>query len=127
MPTYVLLLNLTERGIERIRPDEAGEGQELAAFEDAIGAGIGQVDGSAGNLIHLYWTLGGYDIVAVASLSSDRTAAGLALWLAQEHGVRTTTMPAFSREEVTPGEDDDSVYDSLYRCHFGMSFRRTDR
>jgi uncharacterized protein with GYD domain len=188
MPLYVLLMNLTERGVDALKPAEDSEGREFAAFEESLeaqieilerdddqdndngdgvpiekrgenvddagvkgggdsgenggenlgenggedGAGNGGENGGAkggetvGGLRALFWTLGGYDVVAIVELESDLTAAAVALWLAQTHGVRTTTMPAFTRAEVTPGEDGANVIDSLYRCHFGARLRRTE-
>jgi uncharacterized protein with GYD domain len=136
MPQYVLLMNLTESGVEALKPAENSEGGEFASFEESLAAQIALLegdDGAAGGgaddggLQALFWTLGGYDVVAIADLESDLTAAAIALWLAQTHGVRTTTLPAFTKADVTPGEDGDSLIDSLYRCHFGARLRRTEQ
>jgi uncharacterized protein with GYD domain len=187
MPVYVLLMNLTEVGVDRLRPSEDSEGREFAAFEESLadrilrlaegdgdtaaektaaktakktddedgdetgaengeehGAENGEENGgepgdengdesagedgeeAAGGLRALFWTLGAYDIVAIADLRSDLSAAAVALWLAQTHGVRTTTMPAFTKAEVTPGEEGSNVFDALYRCHWERGYRRTD-
>ena len=132
MPLYVLLMNLTERGVDALKPAEDSEGREFAAFEEALEAQIeilGRRDDgggdTGGDLRALFWTLGGDDAVAIVDLDTDLTAAAIALWLAQTHGVHTTTMRAFTKVEVTPGERGENVIDSLYRCHFGARLRRT--
>ncbi|PYO27049.1 MAG: GYD family protein, partial [Candidatus Rokuibacteriota bacterium] len=44
--------------------------------------------------------LGDYDIVVVTEVPNDETAAKLALGTAMQGNMRTTTMRAFSREEM---------------------------
>jgi uncharacterized protein with GYD domain len=124
MPRYVLLMSLTERGVRDLTPGEDSEGQELAGFEAALRDSIENLEGSGE--LQLFWTLGAFDLVAITELESDAAAAGVALWLAQTHGVKTTTMPAFTNDDVTHSEDDSSVYDLLYRCHFRARFRGPD-
>ena len=119
MPSYVLLMNLTERGFESITPAEEGEGAELSMFQDAVAARVADL---GGELSQLYWTLGGYDVVAIPQLGSDAAAAAVALWLGQTRGVQTTTLPAFAKEEVSPSEAGTSVFDYVYRCHFGADY-----
>jgi len=121
MPTYVLLMNLTERGVESFMPTEESDGNELSRFEDALRQRLEEL---GGDLSQVLWTLGSHDIVAIVGLPTDATAAGLALWLSQKQALRTTTLPAFTKAEVMPSDDGSSVYDSLYRCHFEAAYVR---
>lgn len=89
MPTYVSLINWTEKGLagykETVARSEAG--QQLAAT-------------FGGSLKDIYWTLGPYDIVAVSEAPDDETATAFALALSAQGNVRTTTMRAFSADEM---------------------------
>jgi uncharacterized protein with GYD domain len=89
MPTYVSLINWTEKGLAGYKEtvDRSEAGQQLAA---AFG----------GSLRDIYWTLGPYDIVAVSEAPDDETATAFALALSSQGNVRTTTMRAFSADEM---------------------------
>lgn len=89
MPTYVSLINFTEKGVAGFKDtvDRAKAGEELAG---AFGA----------SLQSIYWTLGPYDIVAVSEAPDDETATAFALTLAAQGNVRTTTMRAFDAEAM---------------------------
>ena len=89
MPTYVSLINWTEKGVSAFRDtvDRAEAGKALA----------GKFGGS---LKEIYWTLGSYDIVAISEAPDDESATAFALALASQGNVRTTTMRAFSADEM---------------------------
>jgi len=89
MPTYVSLINFTEKGVAGFKDtvDRAEAGQALAG---AFG----------GALKEIYWTLGPYDIVAVSEAPDDESATAFALTLASQGNVRTTTMRAFDADEM---------------------------
>ncbi|HWQ23957.1 MAG TPA: GYD domain-containing protein [Gaiellaceae bacterium] len=89
MATYVSLISWTDQGIRGFKDtvDRAEAGKQLAA---AFG----------GALKEIYWTLGPYDIVAVSEAPDDETATAFALALSSQGNVRTTTMRAFSAEEM---------------------------
>lgn len=89
MPTYVSLINWTEKGAagfkETVARAEAGK-QLAGAF--------------GGSLKQIYWTLGPYDIVAISEAPDDESATAFALTLAAQGNVRTTTMRAFDADEM---------------------------
>jgi uncharacterized protein with GYD domain len=89
MPTYVSLINWTEKG--------------AASFKDTIDraeAGRALAGAFGGSLKAIYWTLGPYDIVAVSEAPDDESATAFALALGSQGNVRTTTMRAFDADEM---------------------------
>ena len=90
MPTYVILNIWTDEGIRNVRGtvDRAGPIEQLA---QKYGARISQ----------LYWTVGPYDVVAIAEAPDDESATAFALEIASMGSVRTTTMRAFDREAMS--------------------------
>jgi len=89
VPTYVSLINWTEKGVAEFKStvDRAEAGQTLAG---AFG----------GALKEIYWTLGPYDVVAISEAPDDESATAFALTLAAQGNVRTTTMRAFDAGEM---------------------------
>jgi len=89
MPTYISLINWTEKGVAEFRDsvDRAEAGKALA----------GKFGGA---LKEIYWTLGSYDVVAISEAPDDESATAFALTLAAQGNVRTTTMRAFSGDEM---------------------------
>jgi uncharacterized protein with GYD domain len=89
MPTYVSLTNWTEQGIENYK-DTLDRAQ---GAQDAIAA-------LGGSMREIYYTLGAYDIVVIADFPDDETATAFLLKLGALGNVRSTTMRAFSRDEM---------------------------
>jgi uncharacterized protein with GYD domain len=89
MPTYVVLIDWTEKGISGY--EETVDRYEAAqeAFQQ-LGVSFQQV----------YWTLGGHDIVSVVDAPDDQSIAAALLQLGSQGNIRTKTMRAFSREEM---------------------------
>jgi len=89
MPTYISLINWTEKGIAQFKDTVARSeaGKELAST-------------FGGALKEIYWTIGPYDIVAVSEAPDDESATAFALTLGAQGNVRTTTMRAFSADEM---------------------------
>jgi uncharacterized protein with GYD domain len=89
MPTYVSLINWTEKGVAGFKDtvDRAEAGKELAKR-------------FGGTLKEIYWTVGPYDIVTISEAPDDETATAFALSLAGQGNVRTTTLRAFSGDEM---------------------------
>jgi uncharacterized protein with GYD domain len=54
-----------------------------------------------GRFKDVYWTLGGYDIVVVMEAPDDETVTAFALALGSLGNVRTQTLRAFDRDEIT--------------------------
>lgn len=88
MPTYVILMNLTEQGVKNIK--DAPTRIEAAAKA---------LEAAGGKMIGFYLTLGQYDYVAIAEGPSDEVALMQLLGLGAAGNVRTTTLKAFTREE----------------------------
>ena len=89
MPTFVTLGKWTDQGIRNVKDSP----KRRQAFEDKITSMGGKVKDT-------YLVLGDYDIVVVTEVPNDETAAKLALGTAMQGNMRTTTMRAFSREEM---------------------------
>jgi len=89
MPTFVTLAKWTDEGVRNIKDSP----KRRKAFEDRITTMGGKVKDA-------YLVMGEYDLLVVTELPDDETAAKLALGTAMQGNVRTTTMRAFSREEM---------------------------
>ena len=90
MPTYITLLNFTDQGI-RIVKDTVQRAEAATALGKRLGA----------NLKEVFWTLGPYDVAAVVEAPDDETATRFALALGSQGNVRTLSMRAFGRDEMT--------------------------
>lgn len=91
MPTYIVLFNWTERGIRNVREtvDRVDRASELA--EQKYGLRLRQ---------H-YWTVGPYDIVAFCEAPDDESVSAFLLELGSTGNVRSTTLRAYDREEMS--------------------------
>ena len=89
MPTYVSLINWTEKGVAEFKDtvDRAEAGKALAGK-------------FGGTLKEIYWTIGPYDLVAISEAPDDESATAFALTLSSQGNVRTTTLRAFSGDEM---------------------------
>lgn len=88
MPTYVILMNLTDQGIKNIKDAPARIGEAAKALEAA-----------GGKLLAFYTVMGPYDYVAIAQGPSDEVAMAQLLALGMAGNVRTTTLKAFTVEQ----------------------------
>jgi uncharacterized protein with GYD domain len=88
MATYVILMNLTEKGIKEIKDAPA----RIAQVEKALEA-------AGGKMLAFYCVMGAYDYVSIAEGPGDETALAQLLALGMAGNVRTTTLKAFTREE----------------------------
>ena len=89
MPTYVVLVNWTEQGVQNAK-------DTVDRYERARG----QLEGMGVRFVDVYWTVGPYDIVTVFDAPNDETLSAGLLALAGQGNLRTTTMRAFSAEEM---------------------------
>ena len=89
MPAYISLLNFTEKGVRDVKDTVK---RARAAAEAAKAAG--------GRFIGIWWTLGQYDAVLVAEMPDDQALMRLLLATGMQGNVRTTTMQAYSEEEM---------------------------
>ena len=90
MPTYVALLNFTDQGIRSVK--------ETIQRADAA-AELAQQQG--GSLQQLYWTVGPYDLVGILEAPDDESATAFLLEAASRGNVRTTTLRAYDRDEMS--------------------------
>lgn len=88
MPTYLLLLRYTQRGLNHAKSTLAQIDTARQAFRSK-GAVLKEV----------YLTMGQYDLFAIMEAPDDETAAQLVLELGSEGEVRTETVRAFNEDE----------------------------
>jgi uncharacterized protein with GYD domain len=90
MPSYVLLVNWTDQGIRNVKGtlERTGDVAKLA-------------EKHGGRLVQTHWTIGPYDLVGIAEAPDDESATAFALELGSAGNVRTTTMRAYDREEMS--------------------------
>jgi uncharacterized protein with GYD domain len=90
MPTYVSLINWTDQGIRNVKEtvDRAARAEELAQKY-------------GGRFERLYWTVGPYDIVAIMEAPDDESATAFLLELGSLGNVRTTTLRAYDRDQMS--------------------------
>ena len=91
MPTYVTLFNWTDQGIRNVRDtvERVDRGAELA--EEKYGVRLGQI----------YWTVGPYDLVSVFEAPDEQSVTAFLLELGSVGNVRSTTLRAYDREEMS--------------------------
>ena len=90
MPTYVTLMNWTDQGI-RTAKQTVQRRDQANALAEKHGASIEQV----------YWTVGPYDLVAIIEAPDDESATAMLLELGSAGNLRTTTLRAYGREEMS--------------------------
>ena len=90
MPTYISLLNFTDQGISTVnetiqRVDSATERAQQfgVSFQSS------------------YWTVGPYDHVITLEAPDDQSVTAFLLDAASRGAVRTTTLRAYDREEMS--------------------------
>jgi|SRR5829696_5290121 len=91
MPTYITLFNWMDQGIRNVRDtvERVDRGAEPA--EEKYGMRLGQI----------YWTVGPYDLVSVFEASDDESMSAFLLELGSAGNVRSTTLRAYDREEIS--------------------------
>ena len=88
MPTYVVLMKLTEQGIK-----------DMKNFPKRFAANKKGVEAMGGKMIDFYAVMGEYDYVAIAEMPSDEVCMSFALALGALGNFRTTTLKAFTEKE----------------------------
>ena len=89
MPTYVSLLNWTDQGVRNFK-------DTVDRYEAAQAA----MGGSGVSFKDVYWTVGPYDIVSIVEGPDDETATAALLSVAAQGNIRSTTMRAFTTDEM---------------------------
>jgi uncharacterized protein with GYD domain len=90
MKKYVLLLQFTDQGIRKVKETT----KRAAAFRGEIAGKFGV------KVSELLWTLGQYDLVAVAEAPNDEAMAACSLSVAKLGNVKIQTLRAFQSSEM---------------------------
>jgi uncharacterized protein with GYD domain len=89
MATYIALINWTDQGVK--------------GFKDSVDryeAAQSQLQSMGAKFTDVHWTLGAHDLVGVIEAPDDQTLAAALLTVAAQGNIRTTTLRAFSAEEM---------------------------
>ena len=89
MATYIALIDWTDQGVK--------------GFKDSVDryeAAQSQMRSMGVEFTNIYWTLGAHDIVSIVEAPDDQTLAAALLSVAGQGNVRTTTLRAFSADEM---------------------------
>jgi uncharacterized protein with GYD domain len=89
MPTYISLVQFTDKGIQAAK-ETTRRVTDWAAKVKSMGVSVKQ----------MYWTLGTYDQVCVFEAQDDETAASTLLAADMLGNIRTQTMRAFTASEM---------------------------
>ena len=88
MPTYITLINYTQKGVENIKESPARLDVAKELYK-SMGA----------ELKSFYLTMGRYDAVVVSEAPDDETVAKVALTVGSLGAVRTETLRAYTEDE----------------------------
>jgi uncharacterized protein with GYD domain len=91
MPTYISLLNFTDQGISTVRETIQRVDSATERAQQQFGV----------SLQSSYWTVGPYDLVVILEAPDDQSATAFLLDAASRGAVRTTTLRAYDREEMS--------------------------
>jgi uncharacterized protein with GYD domain len=89
MPKYVALIDWTDQGVRGFK-DSVDRYEAAQSQLESLGVSFEQI----------YWTLGAHDIVSVIDAPDDETLAAGLLAVAAQGNIRTTTLRAFSGDEM---------------------------
>ena len=90
MATYIVLSSFTDQGVRTVKDTTK---RADAVRETARKMGI--------ETKSLYWTVGKYDVVATFEAPDDASMTALSLAIAGGGNVRTQTMRAFTKDEMS--------------------------
>jgi uncharacterized protein with GYD domain len=90
MATYIALSSFTDQGIRSVK--------ETQKRSDAVREAAKKFGAT---MTQIYWTLGSYDVVAVIEAPNDESATAFALAVGGMGYVRTQTLRAFSKDEMS--------------------------
>ena len=85
---YIMLLRWTEQGIRNFK--------DTTRRADAAKSEAERIGGK----LTLYWTFGEYDLVCILEAPNDEAAMEFGLKVGSLGNVRTTTLRAFTEEEI---------------------------
>ncbi len=90
MATYIVLSSYTDQGIRTVR-DTTKRADAVKELARKMGIETKSI----------YWTVGKYDVVATFEAPDDASMTALSLALSSAGNIRTQTMRAFTKDEVT--------------------------
>jgi uncharacterized protein with GYD domain len=90
MGTYIVLSSFTDQGIRTVR-DTTKRADAVREMATKMGVTTKSI----------YWTVGSYDVVATFEAPNDEAMTALSLALSSQGNIRTQTLRAFSKEEMT--------------------------
>lgn len=88
MPTYLVLMKLTDHGVQNIQNAPARIQETIKALE-AVG----------GRVISFYAVMGEYDFVSIVEGPSDEIVMTFSLGVSAAGNVKTTSLKAFTKEQ----------------------------
>ena len=88
---FIVLVRFTDQGIRNIK--DTTRRAERAAFARSEAEKIG-------GKFTVYWTFGKYDGVGILEAPNDEAAMEFGMRIASVGNIRTTTLKAFSEEEI---------------------------
>lgn len=89
MATFIMLASFTDQGIRNVKDTT----RRADAFKELA-------KGSGATIKDIYWTLGAFDIVAIADAPDDEAMTALGLALGKSGNVRTQTLRAFTQADM---------------------------
>jgi len=89
MATFIVLASFTDQGIHAVK-ETISRAEAFKEMAKKIGISVREI----------YWTLGGYDVVAIYEAPDDESASALALSVGSRGKVRSETLRAFSFDEM---------------------------
>ena len=90
MPTYVTLINWTDQGVRNVK-DTVQRYDRSTELASKHGVSFEQI----------YWTVGLHDIVAITEAPDVESVSAFFLELSSAGNLKTTTLPAFDRDEMS--------------------------
>jgi uncharacterized protein with GYD domain len=90
MATYIVLTNFTDQGIKNVK-DTTKRADAVREIGKKFGVTVKE----------FYWTLGSHDVVAIFEAPDDATITAFGLSIGIGGNVRTETMRAFSKDEMS--------------------------
>ena len=90
MATYIALSNFTDQGARSVK--------DTVKRADAVQEAAGKV---GAKMTQIFWTQGAYDVVAIIDAPDDQSATAFALAIGMAGNIRTQTLRAFSKDEMS--------------------------
>ena len=90
MSKYIALFKLTEQGI-----------QDIKSAPQRVEQAVSGIESLGGKLVDFYMVMGEYDYVAIAEFPNDEAAMTFLMALGSLGNVRSTTLKAFDRGQLT--------------------------